>query len=98
MVTSTEVTNYLASIYDAQSQYVDFIVIKERLGHQSLIEKRILITLLDMYVDIMVRYFKEATYPGGYFDTTNNFFDVEEIEDIMLRINLIAGVDYHLNL
>jgi len=98
MVTATQISNYLASIYEAQSIYTDRLVLKERLGHTDLTEDRILMTLLGAYVEIMTEYFSQSIYQSTYFVTTNNFFEPEEVEDIMLRINLIADTNYSLEL
>lgn len=93
MVTPVQISNYLDSIYEAQSIYVDKLVLKEKLGHKDITDLRIVATLLDMYVQIMVDYFD---LPTSY--NTNNFFTTTEVEDIMLRINIICDVNYTLDL
>lgn len=98
MVTATQISNYLASIYEAQSIYTDKLALKERLGHIDLTEERILMTLLGMYVEIMTEYFSQATYLNTYFVTTNNFYDPDEVKYIMLSINLICDTNYTLDL
>jgi len=99
MVTATQISNYMISIYEALSIYADELTTKEKLGHKSLTETKIISTLLTMYVDIMTEYFSQATYDiDGYFDTDYNFFEPEEIQDIMLRINLICDTNYYLDL
>lgn len=99
MVTETQISNYLASIYETQSIYTDKLALEERLGHIDVTDKRILMTLLGMYVDVMTKYFEQATYDdNGYFITEYNFFIVRDAKDIMLKINLIADTNYSLNL
>lgn len=93
MATPAEISNYLLEIYEAQSIFVDKLVLKEKLGHRDVTEQRIVATLLDMYVQIMVDYFE---LPTSY--STNNFFTTDEVEDVMLRINLICDTNYTLNL
>ena len=99
MVTATQISNYLASVYEAQSIYTDKLALKERLGHTDLTENRVLMTLVGMYVEIMTEYFSQAIYDvDGYFITTYNFFEPEDVKDIMLRVNLICDTNYTLDL
>jgi hypothetical protein len=93
MVTPTEITNYLLEIYEAQSIFMDSVVLKEKLGHTDVFCDRVKGTLLDMYVQIMVDFFNRPTAYDTY-----NFFTTEEVEDIMLRINLICDTNYTLNI
>ena len=48
MVTETQISNYLASIYETQSIYTDKLALEERLGHIDVTDKRILMTVRDV--------------------------------------------------
>lgn len=93
MVTPTQISNYTDSIYEAQSIFMDRLVLKEKLGHTDVFCDRIKGTLLDMYVQLMVDYFD---LPTSY--NTNNFFTTDEVKDIMLRINIICDTNFVLDL
>jgi hypothetical protein len=93
MATVGEIANYLLEIYEAQSVFTDEVVLKEKLGHTDIFCDRIKETLLSMYVQIMVDYFK---LPASY--DTDNFFTTDEAKDIVLRINLICDTNYIIDL
>lgn len=98
MVTQTEVNTYLASLYEEQSKYMDKLVLKEKLGKDELMYYRVMASLLNCYVHLIVDYFSQADYSTGYFDEDYNFFDVEEIKDIIFRVNGICDTTYYLDL
>lgn len=90
--TPTEIANYLASIYYAQSEYVDKLTVKERLGYKEINYPRILACILDCYIYTMEEYLSQADYAN------NNFFTTDEAEEIMYRINLICDTNFYLDL
>jgi len=96
--TAAQIATYLANIKEAQVLYADSVIVKERLGYPNIIANRVVLTVLNAYVDIVSEYFSEPVYSATYFLTTNNFYDVEEVEDVMLRINKICDTNYYLNL
>ena len=96
--TSSQIATYLSNIQDAQVVYLDSVIIKERLGNPDIVTYRTLVSVLNAYVDIITEYFSQATYSGGYFITDYNFYDIEEAEDVMLRINKICDTNYYLDL
>lgn len=100
MVTSTQVSNYMASIYEAASIYTDKLVIQEKLGiNQELTDERTVLSLLQMYVKVINEYFSQPEYDvNGYFITDYNFYTAAEAEEIMLKINLICDTNYSLDL
>lgn len=93
MATPSEISNYILSIYEAQTILMDRLVLKERLGNTNLFRYRIKANLLNKYIRIMINYFN---IPTSY--NTNNFFTTSEVQDIILRINVICGTNYNLDL
>jgi len=89
---ASDIRDYLASIYTAQSAYVDKLVLKEQLGRKDITCDRIKASLLACYVYIMEEYLSQADY------VNNNFFTTDEAEEIMYRINKICDVQYYLDL
>ncbi len=98
MVTQAEVTTYLVNVRTAQSIFMDKLLLKEKLGRAEIVYWKVLAALLNCYVTIIVDYFSQATYPGGYFDTDYNFFDETEAKEIIFRINKVCDIDLHLDL
>lgn len=97
-VTALQISDYLDDVYEAQSKFMDKLVKKEKLGYLEIYNKRALAAILKCYIDIVTDYFSQPSYSGGYFLTTYNFFDEEEIENVMFRINRICNTDYYLDL
>ena len=97
-VTAVEIATYLDDIYEAQADYMDRLVRKEKLGHTDLYSNRMIAAILNSYICIVVDYFSQPVYSGGYFLTTYNFFDEEEIKDVIFRIDRICDVNYYLDL
>jgi len=96
--TAVQISTYLTNIYTAQARYMDKLILKEKLGYPDIERYRLTATVLNGYVDIITEYFSQATYSGGYFVITFNFFDELEAEDLMLRINKICDTNYYVNL
>ncbi len=98
MVTAAQIQTYLENIKEAQSLYMDDLVLREKLGHQDIIKHRVIATIINCYVKILTDYFSQPVYVGGFFNTENNFYDEEEAEEIMERINRICDTEYFLDL
>lgn len=98
-VTAIQISDYLNDIYEAQSLYMDKLVRKEKLGKGELFSNRIIASILNCYIDIVADYFSQAEYSiGGDFLTIYNFFDEEEIKDVIFRINKICDINYYLDI
>jgi len=98
MVTAAQIATYLADIQEAQVLYTDGVIVKERLGYPNLLQHRVVLTILNAYVDIIAQYFSQPVYSATFFLTTNNFYDEEEVKDVMLRINEICDTNYYLDI
>ena len=98
MITAAEIATYLDDMYEAQSIYMDKLVRKEKLAGSPLFSGRVIAAVLNCYTNIIADYFSQPVYDGGYFLTTYNFFDEEEIKDTIFRINKICDVNYYLDL
>jgi hypothetical protein len=94
--TTNEILTYLTDIKYAQSEFMDKLNRKERLGHKDLYPLRLRSTILGYYVTIMVDYFSQDAGSGEY--ASNNFFTTTEIEDIINRINRICDSNYEIEL
>lgn len=90
--TAEQILAYLTDIKYAQSEYMDKIILKEKLGHRDIFIHRLRATILSYYVQIMVDYFSQSTYDS------NNFFTTTEVEDIINRINRICDSNYEIEL
>jgi hypothetical protein len=98
-VTAAQIATYLSDIEDARADYMDTVILKEKLGSHELFGYRAVATILDCYITIVNKYFGEPSYDGsGYFLTSYNFYDEEEIEDVILRINKICDTNYTLDI
>lgn len=98
MVTAAEVTTYLTNLYLAQASYMEKLALKEQIAGKDLFSNRAIAAVLNCYVKIITDYFAQNTYSGGYWDEDYNFFDVEEIKEIIFRINKICDINYYLDL
>lgn len=98
MVTAAQIATYLDDMYEAQAVYMDKLVRREKSGRAEIFSNRAIAAVLNCYVNIIVRYFSQATYPGGYFETDYNFYDEEEAKEIVFRINKICDVNLYLDL
>lgn len=99
MITSAQIATYLADLRLAQSIHMDKLVRKEKLAGSDLFSGRVIASILNCYTGIVIDYFGQPVYNvDGYFLTTYNFFDEEEIKDIILRINKITDNNYYLDL
>ena len=96
--TAGQIATYLTNIQNAQTVYMNSVIVKERLGFPNVFEERVRATVLTAYIDIMAEYFSEPVYAGGIFLLTNNFYDEEEAEDVMLRINKLCDTNYYVDL
>jgi len=96
--TAAAIATYLSDIREAQSIYMDDLVLREKLGHSDVFQHRVKATVLDCYVTVMGDYFSQPVYSGGLFLDDYNFFDVEEVEETMLRINRICDTNYYIDL
>jgi len=97
-VTAAQVATYFDNIYLAQSLYMDKLVRREQRGDVEIFSDRAIAAVLNCYITIVTDYFSQATYPGGVFVTDYNFFDEEEIKEIVFRIDKICDVNYFLDL
>lgn len=99
MITAAEIVTYLGDLRLAQSVHMDKLVRKEKLAGSDLFSGRVIASILNCYVGIAIDYFSQPVYDGeGYFLTTHNFFDEEEIKDMIYRINKITNSNYYLDL
>jgi len=98
MVTAVQIAEYLEGIKEAQSIYMDDLVLREKLGHLDIVKHRVVATVLDCYVKIMCDYLSQPEYVGGLFITEYNFYDEEEAKEVMERINRICDTEYFLDL
>jgi len=90
--TAIEINNYLASIYYAQSVYMDKLVRYEQLGHKDVFNYRVKATILECFVYLMVEYLTQSPYDS------NNFFTTDEAEEIMYKINKICDTNFYLDI
>jgi len=97
-VTAAQIATYLSDLEEARAEYMDDLVLRERLGHKDLYPRRVIASVLNCYISIANKYFSQPVYVGGVFQTTYNFFDEVEMEEIMLRINKICDTNYYLDL
>ena len=86
MVTAIQISAYLDDVYEAQAKFMDKLVRREKLGSSELFSDRVIASILNSYVTIVTDYFSQPVYDGGYFLTTYNFFDEEEIKNIYEEI------------
>ena len=95
----TQVNNYISYIRDGIAEYVDSVTLKERLGHTDMFCERQKVILLSAYLDCIVDYFDPfvISYGSVAYDT-NNFFDTDEIRDVMQHVNNICGTHYMIEL
>ena len=96
-VTAVQIATYLSDIETARADYMDDLTLKEKLGHTDVYLYRVIATVLDCYITAVNKYFGQPVYSGGYFVTSSNFYDEEEIEDVILRINKITDSNYYLD-
>jgi len=97
--TLTQVNNYISYIRSGIADYVDTVTLKERLGHTDLFCERQKVILLSAYLDCIVDYFD--TFVSSYGVTAYdeyNFFDTDEIRDVMQHVNSICSTFYMLDL
>jgi hypothetical protein len=97
MVTAAQVATYLDDVRLAQSLYMDKLVLKEKLGRAEIFSDKAIAAVLNCYVNIVVDYFGQAVYNDGFFDTDYNFFDEQEIKEIIFRINKICDTNHYLD-
>lgn len=90
--TPEQITTYLLTITDAQSDYGQKVAKYHRLGRYELTEYMLKLTILSYYIQILEKYFDCDDYEQ------NNFFTVEEAKDIMDRINDITNTFIHLKI
>lgn len=96
--TAAQIATYLSDIEEARAEYMDDLVLREKLGHTDLYSRRIIAAVLNCYIDIIKKYFSQPSYDmSGFFILSNNFFDEEEIEDVILRINKICDTNYYVD-
>lgn len=95
-VTAVQIADYLADVRLQECLYIDKLARKEKTGRAEIFSDKVIAAVLNCYVTIITDYFSQATYTGGLFNYTYNFFDAEEAEEIIFRINKICGTDYRL--
>lgn len=98
--TVAQVNNYISYIRVGIADYVDSVVLKEKLGHTDLFCERQKVMLLSAYLDCIIDYFTPFLLAGvdDHSYDTNNFFTTDEIMDVMQHINSICKTNYTLNL
>jgi hypothetical protein len=89
--TQEDINNYITGIRDGFSILAGKAAKKEILGHTDMFCSRQKITIVGDYLEIIEKFFGQADYE------TNNFFTVDEIKDIMLRVNIICDTNYTIN-
>jgi len=97
-VTAGQISTYLTNIRNAQTIFMNSVIVKERLGFPDIVSQRVIASVLTAYVSIIEKYFSQPVYSATYFLTTYNFYDEEEVKDVMLRINKICDTNYYLDL
>ena len=97
--TLTDVNNYISYIRDGICDFTEKVQKKEHLGQTDLFCHRQKVMLLSAYLDIIVDYFDPFVSSSGVvaYDTYN-FFDTDEIRDVMQHINNICDTFYMLDL
>lgn len=99
MASLTQINNYISYIRDGIAEYVNSVTLRERLGHTDMFCERQKVMLLSAYLDCIVDYFEPfVTSSGVVAYDTNNFFDTDEIRDVMQHINNICGTYYMIEL
>lgn len=97
MVTAAQIATYLDNVYNAQSDYMDKLVRKEKIGGEYLFSDRAIAAVLNCYINIITDYFSQPVYVAGIFVPDYNFFDEQEIKEIIFRINKICDTNYYLD-
>ena len=91
----TEVNNYISYIRNGIADFVESVQNKEQLGHRNLFCERQKVMLTSAYLDCIVDYFDTfVTSEGVIAYDENNFFDTDEIRDVMQHINNICETQY----
>ena len=86
--TQQDINDYITSIRDAFSILANKAAKKEIIGHTDVFCPRQKVTIVGDYLEIIEKFFGQTDYETG------NFFTVEEIKEIMLRINIICDTNY----
>jgi len=97
MITAAQIATYLDSMHEAQTDYMDKLTLKEKVGSIDIFSYRAIAAVLNCYIKIVEDYFSQATYSTDYFVTDYNFFDEQEIKEIIFRINKICDTNYYLD-
>lgn len=86
--TQQDISDFITSVRDSLSVFVNKVAKKEILGHTDLFCQRQKTQIATVYLEILEKFFSQVDYEN------DNFFTVEEIEEIMLRINLLLDTNY----
>ena len=86
--TQENINNFITSVRDAISIFVNKIAKQEILGHTDMFCGRQKMEIAESYLEIIEKYFEQTDY------ATDNFFTVDEIKEVMLRINLLLDTNY----
>jgi len=97
-VTAAQIATYLDNIYLAQSLYMDKLVRRDKRGDVEIFSDRAIAAVLNCYIKIITDYFSQPVYSGGLFLDTYNFYDAEEAQEIVFRINKICDTNYFLDI
>lgn len=85
-------TAFITAIQSARADFVDSLSKKYFFGKSDLFEYNIRLMLLNNYIKIIVDFFDCEDY------SVNNFFTTEDIEEVVLRINLLVGKSYKIDM
>lgn len=89
--TKEQIVSYLLTVTDAQSEYGKRLAKYCKMGRSNLKVEFIKLTLLSYYIKSLEKYFDSTDY------TINNFFTMDQANDIMERINKICSTFIYLN-
>ena len=93
MATDQDINDFKATIMWQQSNIGNTIVnllgIEGREGNEDLLFKY---NLINIYGNIIIDYFSQSPY------NANNFFTVDEIQEVILRLNHLMRTNYSIEL
>jgi len=90
--TNSEIQDYLVNVYAGFAEYGAKLAKYQKLGAKELECNKLKFRLLQHFVRIISDYFDSDDY------TTNNFFTVSEINDVMQHVNNILNSSYWVDL
>lgn len=91
-MTATELS-FLQDLKDSQVTYVDNVCDQMLIGDPKLLSlKKIKTTLLAAMLEVIDYWFRDTT------DSDDNFFDTDEIQDVIDHANKIMGTTHYIDL